>query len=354
MSARTRGSSKCIWGAEHAGSRKRRSALRRRDRAAAGVASPRRSARSPACWAATASARPSLLRAIAGAHPISARHRSSGKAQDISRLPMYERAQARHRLGAAGPRHVSAADGAGKPGDRLRRAAARRAQGAGRDLRPVPDPEDHAAAGAAATCRAASSSNSSIARALVMKPRLLVLDEPTEGIQPSIIKDIGRVIALLRSRGDMAILLVEQYFDFAQELAQTHGGDGSRRRRAVRPAGGARRSGCTTAPLCLIRPAATCERRTACCRPAVAGDATVLDDLRQAGCLKARFPRRDRSGLDGCRDAEHRRRRRRRRPAGHRRSRSAPARRLTIAAQAAERFYRALPGDCAVARADAR
>lgn len=60
-----------------------------------------------------------------------------------------------------------------------------------------------------------------IGRALVTKPRLLVLDEPTEGIQPSIIKDIGRVIALLRSRGDMAILLVEQYFDFAKELAQT-------------------------------------------------------------------------------------------------------------------------------------
>ena len=59
-----------------------------------------------------------------------------------------------------------------------------------------------------------------IARALVMRPRLLVLDEPTEGIQPSIIKDIGRVIALLRGRGEMAILLVEQYFDFAQELAQ--------------------------------------------------------------------------------------------------------------------------------------
>lgn len=59
-----------------------------------------------------------------------------------------------------------------------------------------------------------------IGRALVMKPRLLVLDEPTEGIQPSIIKDIGRVIALLRSRGTMAILLVEQYFDFARDLAQ--------------------------------------------------------------------------------------------------------------------------------------
>jgi len=60
-----------------------------------------------------------------------------------------------------------------------------------------------------------------IARALIMKPRLLVLDEPTEGIQPSIIKDIGRVIALLRSRGSMAILLVEQYYDFARELADT-------------------------------------------------------------------------------------------------------------------------------------
>ena len=59
-----------------------------------------------------------------------------------------------------------------------------------------------------------------IARALIMKPKLLVLDEPTEGIQPSIIKDIGRVIGLLRGRGQMAILLVEQYFDFARDLAQ--------------------------------------------------------------------------------------------------------------------------------------
>lgn len=58
-----------------------------------------------------------------------------------------------------------------------------------------------------------------IARALVTRPRLLVLDEPTEGIQPSIIKDIGRVIALLASRGDMAVLLVEQYFEFARDLA---------------------------------------------------------------------------------------------------------------------------------------
>jgi urea transport system ATP-binding protein len=58
-----------------------------------------------------------------------------------------------------------------------------------------------------------------IGRALVSRPRLLVLDEPTEGIQPSIIKDIGRAIAYLRGRKDMAILLVEQYFDFARDLA---------------------------------------------------------------------------------------------------------------------------------------
>jgi urea transport system ATP-binding protein len=58
-----------------------------------------------------------------------------------------------------------------------------------------------------------------IARALVMRPKLLILDEPTEGIQPSIIKEIERVIRALSERGDMAILLVEQYFDFARELA---------------------------------------------------------------------------------------------------------------------------------------
>jgi len=58
-----------------------------------------------------------------------------------------------------------------------------------------------------------------IARALVTRPSLLILDEPTEGIQPSIIKDIATVIARLKDRGDMAIVLVEQYFDFARDLA---------------------------------------------------------------------------------------------------------------------------------------
>src|SRR5580692_3690644 len=60
-----------------------------------------------------------------------------------------------------------------------------------------------------------------IGRALVMRPRLLLLDEPTEGIQPSIIKDIGRAISYLRSLGNMAIVLVEQYLDFACELGDS-------------------------------------------------------------------------------------------------------------------------------------
>ena len=58
-----------------------------------------------------------------------------------------------------------------------------------------------------------------IGRAMVMQPRLLVLDEPTEGIQPSIIKDIGRAIEYLRDQFGMAVVLVEQYFDFARALA---------------------------------------------------------------------------------------------------------------------------------------
>ncbi|MCB1429165.1 MAG: urea ABC transporter ATP-binding subunit UrtE [Nitratireductor sp.] len=59
----------------------------------------------------------------------------------------------------------------------------------------------------------------SIARALVMRPRLLILDEPTEGIQPSIIKDIGRAIRYLKEQAGLTILLVEQYLDFCRELA---------------------------------------------------------------------------------------------------------------------------------------
>jgi urea transport system ATP-binding protein len=161
----------------------------------------------------------SMLRAIVGAHPISAGS-IKWEGEEISRLPMYERA---------------------------RRGIAWVPQG--RDIFPLLTVRENLETGFAVLPRGqrkvadeifdlfpilksmlgrrggdlsgGQQQQLSIARALVMKPRLIVLDEPTEGIQPSIIKDIGRVIALLRSRGDMAILLVEQYFDFAQELAQT-------------------------------------------------------------------------------------------------------------------------------------
>jgi urea transport system ATP-binding protein len=161
----------------------------------------------------------SMLRAIVGAHPISAGS-IRWEGHDISRLPMYERAK---------------------------RGIAWVPQG--RDVFPLLTVKENLETGFAVLPRGerkvpneifdlfpilktmlrrrggdlsgGQQQQLSIARALVMKPRLIVLDEPTEGIQPSIIKDIGRVIALLRARGDMAILLVEQYFDFAHELAQT-------------------------------------------------------------------------------------------------------------------------------------
>jgi urea transport system ATP-binding protein len=161
----------------------------------------------------------SLLRAIVGAHPIS-RGSIRWNGQEISRLATY---------------------------DRARRGIAYVPQG--RDVFPLLTVRENLETGFAVLPRRArqipdeifdlfpilktmlrrrggdlsggQQQQLAIARALITRPRLLVLDEPTEGIQPSIIKDIARVIALLRSRGEMAILLVEQYFDFAHELAQT-------------------------------------------------------------------------------------------------------------------------------------
>ena len=161
----------------------------------------------------------SLLRAVVGAHPISA-GKIVWEGKDISTLPIYERA---------------------------RRGIAWVPQG--RDIFPLLTVRENLETGFAVLPRGerrvpdeifelfpvlktmlrrrggdlsgGQQQQLAIARALVMKPRLLVLDEPTEGIQPSIIKDIGRVIALLRARANMAILLVEQYFDFARDLAQT-------------------------------------------------------------------------------------------------------------------------------------
>jgi urea transport system ATP-binding protein len=161
----------------------------------------------------------SLLRAVTGAHPISAGTiRWDG--EDISRLPIYERAR----------RGISWVP-------------------QGRDIFPLLSVRENLETGFAVLPRGqrripeetfelfpilktmlgrrggdlsgGQQQQLAIARALIMRPRLLVLDEPTEGIQPSIIKDIGRVIELLRLRGEMAILLVEQYFDFARDLAQT-------------------------------------------------------------------------------------------------------------------------------------
>ena len=73
-----------------------------------------------------------------------------------------------------------------------------------------------------------------IGRAMVTRPKLLLMDEPTEGIQPSIIKDIGRAIRYLRDQGRMAIVLVEQYFDFAVGARRPLRGDGPRPHRARR------------------------------------------------------------------------------------------------------------------------
>ncbi len=161
----------------------------------------------------------SLLRAVTGLHPVT-RGRITWEGADITRLPAYERA---------------------------RRGIASVPQG--RDIFPMLTVRENLETGFATLPRAArriaddvmdlfpvlrtmlrrrggdlsggQQQQLAIARALLMRPRLLVLDEPTEGIQPSVIKDIGRVIALLRARGDMAIVLVEQYYEFARELAQS-------------------------------------------------------------------------------------------------------------------------------------
>src|SRR5271166_4554650 len=160
----------------------------------------------------------SLLRAVVGAHPVR-RGRIRWNGEDITPLPLYQRA---------------------------RRGIAWVPQG--RDIFPLLSVGENLETGFAVLPRAqrkipdeiftlfpilktmlgrrggdlsgGQQQQLAIGRALIMKPRLLVLDEPTEGIQPSVIKDIGRVITLLRERGEMAILLVEQYFDFVKELAQ--------------------------------------------------------------------------------------------------------------------------------------
>jgi urea transport system ATP-binding protein len=161
----------------------------------------------------------SLLRAITGAHPISAGS-IKWEGQEISRLPVYERArrgiawvpQGRDVFPLLTVRENLETGFAVLP------SRERKIPEEIFDLFPVLKTMLRRRGG---DLSGGQQQQLAIARALIMKPRLIVLDEPTEGIQPSIIKDIGRVIDLLRSRGEMAILLVEQYFDFAQALAQT-------------------------------------------------------------------------------------------------------------------------------------
>ncbi|MEM9028168.1 MAG: urea ABC transporter ATP-binding subunit UrtE [Pseudomonadota bacterium] len=161
----------------------------------------------------------SLLRAIVGQHPISSGAiRWMGK--DISNVPQHTRARTgiaivpqgreifplltvRENLetgfAAAGTGHRTVPDDVFSLFPVLREMLGRR----GGDL------------------SGGQQQQLAIGRAMVMRPKLLVLDEPTEGIQPSIIKDIGRAISYLRDTGEIAIVLVEQYFEFARDLADT-------------------------------------------------------------------------------------------------------------------------------------
>jgi len=159
----------------------------------------------------------SLLRAISGLQPI-----ASGSIQldghDVSRLPAYDRARRGVALVPQG-REIF-------PLLTVRENLETGYAPLKRDQKKVPDEVFELFPVLQSMLRRRGGDLSggqqqqlAIGRALTMRPKLLVLDEPTEGIQPSVIKDIGRAITFLRQRGDMAILLVEQYLDFAHELA---------------------------------------------------------------------------------------------------------------------------------------
>ena len=159
----------------------------------------------------------SLLRAVMGLQPIRAGH-ILWEGKDVTRLPAYERARAG--IGYVPQGREIFARLTVKENIETGFAPTKRARGTIPDeiytLFPVLKDMLGRRGG---DLSGGQQQQLAIARALVAKPRLLILDEPTEGIQPSIIKDIGRVIATLAAAGTMAILLVEQYFEFARDLA---------------------------------------------------------------------------------------------------------------------------------------
>lgn len=159
----------------------------------------------------------SLMKAIAGAHPPSG-GAVAMEGRDITRAPAHERArggigyvpQGRHIFPLLTVRENL------ETGFGCLPAAKRRVPDEIYDLFPVLAEMQGRRGG---DLSGGQQQQLAIARALVTRPRVLLLDEPTEGIQPNIIQQIGRVIALLRDRGGMAIVLVEQYFDFGHGLA---------------------------------------------------------------------------------------------------------------------------------------
>jgi urea transport system ATP-binding protein len=159
-----------------------------------------------------------LLKCLMGVLPA-----ASGKVvfngQDITRLKPHERA----RLGIAYvPQGREIFARLTVEENLLMGMATKPARRAGgiklRSVRAVPGVQGHAGPARRRSVRRPAAA-ARHCRALLADPKLIILDEPTEGIQPSIIKDIERVIRLLRERGDMGILLCEQYFDFAHALA---------------------------------------------------------------------------------------------------------------------------------------
>ncbi|KAA5602401.1 urea ABC transporter ATP-binding subunit UrtE [Blastochloris sulfoviridis] len=159
----------------------------------------------------------SLLRAIVGQHPIS-RGRIKWNGEEIQRLSAQQRAKAGIALVPQGREifPLLTVKENLETGFAVLPRREREIPGEVFDLFPVLDGMLRRRGG---DLSGGQQQQLAIARAMVMRPKLLVLDEPTEGIQPSIIKDIGRAIAYLRSKGDMAIVLVEQYFEFARDLA---------------------------------------------------------------------------------------------------------------------------------------